>query len=259
MTKNQNKKMDLALDDLLSRQNYLVTQANELARSFGNLTTFEHKVLDYCFSFVQAEDIQDKMYHVNAIDLVRQFNLGSSGASYKRIAQAFRSLNENTAIYMRIQKSDGRRGILMTSLFDHLALLEDGEIEFRFSRDVEPYVFQLKEHYYSFKLSELARVRSKYTLSLMKLWNANSLGKLNSATIQGSLDDWESWFLGSDESGNPIKTSASRFKQRMLGVAIKELERLYPHTFFELTTLKRGRKVVGYRLEIKPINTSLTI
>ncbi|WP_143447360.1 RepB family plasmid replication initiator protein, partial [Limosilactobacillus reuteri] len=41
------------------------------------------------------------------------------------------------------------------------------------------YVFQLKKNFYSFKLGELARVRSKYTLTLMKLWNANSMGKIN--------------------------------------------------------------------------------
>lgn len=53
MSDIKNKKMDTAMNDLLSRQDYLVTQANELARSFGNLKTFEHKILDYCFSFVE--------------------------------------------------------------------------------------------------------------------------------------------------------------------------------------------------------------
>lgn len=43
----ENQKMDKTINNLLSRQNYLVTQANDLAKSFGNLTTFEHKVLDY--------------------------------------------------------------------------------------------------------------------------------------------------------------------------------------------------------------------
>ena len=55
----QNKKMDTAISNLLSRQNYLVTQANDLARSFGNLTTFEHKVLYYWFCFVNAEDTSE--------------------------------------------------------------------------------------------------------------------------------------------------------------------------------------------------------
>ena len=48
----ENKKAKNAFENLLSRQNYLVTQANELARAFGNLNATEHKILDYCFSYI---------------------------------------------------------------------------------------------------------------------------------------------------------------------------------------------------------------
>lgn len=53
------KKIDIALDNLLDRQEYLVTQANELARSFGNLTFLEHKALDFCFSYIKKDDDVD--------------------------------------------------------------------------------------------------------------------------------------------------------------------------------------------------------
>ena len=33
----QDKKMDVALNNVLTRQDYLVTQGNDLARAFGNL------------------------------------------------------------------------------------------------------------------------------------------------------------------------------------------------------------------------------
>ena len=45
-----NSKVNNALDSMLSREDYLVTQGNDLARSFGNLSAFQHKVLDFCFS-----------------------------------------------------------------------------------------------------------------------------------------------------------------------------------------------------------------
>ena len=51
----ENKKAKKALENLLNRQNYLVTQANELARAFGNLKATEHKILDYCFSYIKKE------------------------------------------------------------------------------------------------------------------------------------------------------------------------------------------------------------
>ena len=70
-----NKKMDQALSNLLSRQNYLVVQGNDLAKSLGNLTKLEHEVLDFCFSFVQQEDEQDVIYHTKAIDIIHHLNL----------------------------------------------------------------------------------------------------------------------------------------------------------------------------------------
>ncbi len=254
----QNKKMDKTISNLLSRQNYLVTQANDLARSFGNLTTFEHKVLDYCFSFVKAEDTSDQTYIVQMIDIIRHLGLNSSGKNYQRVGEAFRALNTKTAIYLRTYKN-GMNGILMTSLFDYIEIVEDGKIEFQFSKKVAPFVFELKQNYYSFKLSELATVRSKYTLTLLKLWNANSMGKLQKATIRGSMEEWQSWFLGTDNDGKPRKWSAGRFRQRVLGVSLKELGELYPKTIFYLTTEKKGRKVVGYTLDITPVKTTLQI
>lgn len=247
--KDVNKKMDLAMNDLLSRQDYLVTQANDLARSFGNLTAFEHKVLDFCFSFVEKEHTSDHVYRTTVLDIIHHFGLGASGRNYQRVANAFKALNSKTAIYLRKIRPDGTRSIVMTSLFNYIELVETGEFEFQFTKPVAPYIFQLKERFYSFKLSELSKVRGKYTLTLLKLWNANCMGKLSNVTIQGTLEDWESWFLGSDEDGNPKKMSASRFKASVLIRACEELERIYPVTI-SLTTQVMRRKVVGYKLDI---------
>ena len=185
-------------------------------------------------------------------DIIKQ------GKNYQRVGEAFRALNTKTAIYLRSYKN-GMNGIIMTSLFDYIEVLEDGKIEFQFSKKVAPFVFELKQNYYSFKLSELANVRSKYALTLLKLWNTNSMGKLQKATIKGSLEDWQSWFLGTDNDGKPKKWSAGRFRQRVLGVRLKELGELYPKTAFFLTTEKEGRKIVGYTLDITPIKTTLNI
>lgn len=245
------KTVDESFNKLLSRQNYLVTQANDLARSFGNLTTFEHKVLDYCFSFVKADDTSDKTYVARMLDIIRHLGLNRSGKNYARVGEAFRDLNTKTALYLRTYKN-GKKGIIMTSLFDYIEIIEDGQIEFQFSKKVAPYIFELKKNYYSFKLSELANVRSKYALTLLKLWNANSFGKLKDATISGSLEEWESWFLGTDKNGNPKRWSAGRFRQRVLATSMKELQTLYPTTHFFLSVNKTGRRVTGYQININP-------
>lgn len=44
----ENKKAKNALENLLDRQTYLVTQANELARAFGNLTVKQYRTIIFC-------------------------------------------------------------------------------------------------------------------------------------------------------------------------------------------------------------------
>lgn len=269
MALTSNKKVNVALAGLLDRQDYLVTQANDLARSLGNLSTFQHKVLDYCFSYVTANDNANTVYDLTTLEIIHHLGLNTSGDSYKRVVKAFKALNENTAIYMRTTEPDGKHGILMTSLFAYIKVIDDGRVEFKFSATVAPFVFQLKRQFYSFHLSELTRVRSKYTLAMMKLWNANAIGKWRdqndpsslppAATIKGSLTDWESWFLGSDDDGKPIKWPAGRFKQKAIDVAIKELGSLYPQTMINVLRLTHGRRIEGFQIEFRPIRTVLDL
>lgn len=68
---SQNKKAELAIKELLSRQEYLVTQGNDLAKAFGGLKAFGQQLLDYCFSFVTAESKVSDIYEVSALDIIK--------------------------------------------------------------------------------------------------------------------------------------------------------------------------------------------
>lgn len=237
------KKADVALSSLLSRQDYLIVQGNDLAKAFGNLSAFEHQVLDYCFSFVTQDSKAEDEYSVEAIDLIHHLGLNSSGFNYERIAKAFKSLNEKTALYFHTE-SDGVPGILMTQLFSHIKFFKNGHVTFQFSQDAAPYVFDLRSNYYSFKLSELSRVKSKYSLIMLKLIEANQMGTQNPITIKGSMEDWQGWFLGAER-----RWPAGRFMQKAIDVAIDELYQKMG-LVFTVTTLKHKRSVVGYVIDV---------
>lgn len=158
----KNKKAQKAVSGLLSRQDYLVVQGNDLAKSFGGLKSFEQRVLDYCFSFVSENDIADKMYEVSVLEVIRHFGLSASGNSYKRAAKALKTLNENTALYLPKTLPSGERGILMTQLFDTLFFGEAGTVQFRFSSNAAPLVFDLKKNFYSFHLQQLLSAENRY-------------------------------------------------------------------------------------------------
>ena len=241
---SKNKKANLALTDLLSRQNYLVVQGNDLAKSFGGLKSFEQRVLDYCFSYVTKDSRLEDEYEVSTLEIIRHLNLNTSGDSYKRIAEAFKRLNENTALYLPITRSDGSKGIRMTQLFSWIDFFDDGIVRFKFSTDSAPYVLDLKEKFYSFRLGELSRINGKYALIMLKLWESNRRGKNKYTTISGDLENWQSWFLGKDK-----QLPAGRFFAEILTRSIDELEEKIACEFF-VTTQKRGRKVVGYEIMI---------
>ncbi|KZU21370.1 replication initiation protein [Lactiplantibacillus plantarum] len=239
-----NKKASLAIKEVLSRQNYLVTQGNDLAKAFGGLTSFEQRVLDYCFSFVTKDSKASDTYKTTALNIIKHFGLNTSGDSYKRISTAFKRLNENTALYLPTVDSDGVRGILMTQLFSGIGFKEDGIIQFEFSKKAAPLIFDLKTNYYSFRLGELSRITGKYSLILLKLWESYRHGKEATTTITGDLEQWESWFLSKEEHW-----PAGRFHRDVLERSIKELEGKLPIDTVT-TTFKRGRTVVGYEIQI---------
>ena len=239
----KNKKAELAIGDLLSRQDFLVVQGNDLAKAFGGLKAFEQKVLDYCFSFVTADSKVSDEYEVSALDIIKHFDLNTSGENYRRIAEAFKRLNENTALYLPIVE-DGEKGILMTQLFSGIKFLESGRVKFKFSADAAPLVFDLKEHFYSFKLGQLSKIKGKYALIMLKLWESHRRGKEKYTTITGTLEEWESWFLEKNK-----RIPAGQFYNKIIVRGTEELEQKLPVEFF-VTTLKRGRKVSGYEIMI---------
>lgn len=236
-------KAENALEGLLSRQDYLVVQANDLAKAFGNLKAFEHKLLDYCFSYVTKESNVTDTFVVSTKEVLHHFGLNASGKNYERVARGFKALNENTALYFAIEKN-GKKGIRMGQLFSMIEFIENGEVSFRFSEFAAPYVFALRSQYYSFKLAELAQIKSKYAIVLMKIWEANRYKNQRVTTITGDLDEWQDWFLGTEKRLTPAV-----FARDCLKVGAEELESKLDVDIY-LNVVKNGRKVVGYEMQI---------
>lgn len=236
-------KSENAFEGLMSRQDYLVVQANDLAKAFGNLKAFEHKLLDYCFSYVTKESNVTDTFVVTTKEVLKHFGLNASGFNYERVARGFKALNENTALYFAIEKN-GKKGIRMGQLFSVIDFMENGEVSFRFSEFSAPYVFALRSQFFSFRLAELAQIKSKYAIILMKLWEANRYKNQRVTTIQGDLEEWQDWFLGEERRMPP-----AIFARNCLKVGAEELEKKLGVDVY-LGVVKNGRKVIGYEMQI---------
>lgn len=250
MTKNT--KSDKALDELIARQDYLVVQANDLSKAFGKLTLSEHKLLDYATSFVTKDSESTDIYECDILDIIHHFGWNTSGKNYSRVANTFKSLHKKDSLYLYVNDKYGE-GITMAHLFDYISVHKSGKVSFRFSLTVTPYLIDLRKNYYSFKLSELAQIKSKYTLVMLKLLEANRMGNSRFITVKGTLEEWETWFLGQDK-----RKTAGFFKRDVLNVAVAEIENKLN---MEVSVNKNvnGRRVIGYEVTFKDNGRKSTV
>uniref|UniRef100_UPI00359C7BF6 replication initiation protein n=1 Tax=Lactococcus garvieae TaxID=1363 RepID=UPI00359C7BF6 len=236
-----NKKLDNAFEALISRQEYIVFQANDLAKAFGNLTTKQHKLFDFTTSFITKESTFMDTYETTFTDVLKHFGLSQSGTNYAYIAKSFKELYEKTNLI--IQKGDS---LILAKLFGNIDLdRKKGTITFDFDKYVLPYLVELKENFYAIELATLSMLKSKYSIILMKLWQANKFGNNPATQIKGSLEEWQEWFVGNEK-----KMDAGRFKAYIITRAAEELEKKL-HVEIELLTRKNGRKVTGYEMTIR--------
>lgn len=248
---SENKKWDKELREALDREDYVVSQANDLARAVGNLSLKEQQILDFCFSYVKPTDKQKTVYHTTANDVIRHLGISKTGPNYKLVIKGFDNLLYKTPLAIKEVEEDGSWAISKFHLFERVKVHSSDDIEFKFSEDAKPYVFDLVSKFYSFRLWELSRIRSKYGLILLKLWGSKRMGNSPKTVISAPIEDWYNWFLG-DEEERP-NYSAGQFKQKCLQKGIDTLQKAFPTVVFDLQPKTSHRKTIGYVLEIVDI------
>ena len=258
MSKKRDREM---LDKLISRDGYIVSQDNLVAGGFGMLSAFEHRLLDYCISFIRPDSKKDEIYTLEIAELLKYFHLNEGGGNYKRVMEAVHGL-KYTPLYLPnfIKNEDGtffyeenkygkkqriQKGWIFSSAFgENVTVNYDGTITFSFSNDVASFLFQLKRDFFQIPLSELRLIKGKYELILLKLWQAEQRDYKKETVIKGTVDQWQTWYLGENR-----RVASNIFKRDMLDKSRKQLEEdLGVET--ELKRITKGRKLIGYEMTI---------
>lgn len=256
----KDEKNELILSEAVRGQ-YLVWQANDLAKAFGKLSLFEHQILDYCISYVKKDDEKDTSYSTTATEVLEYLGLDDAGSNYKRLGVALKKLKNDTPLLLPIYEDDNPDkellGVSLSALFEEINTMRTGEIEFVFSKRARPLIFDLRKKFYTFKLEELSRLKSKYSVILIKLWASYRRktkvkaedGKTfeewkRETVISATIEDWQKWLLGEGRSMEP-----SQFKRDCIKKGMDELNK---KDDFEasLKIIKKGRKVMGYEMTI---------
>ena len=252
---DEKKKNELMISEAM-RGRYLVTQKNNLAKAFGRLNRFEHKLLDYCISFIRSEDDSSTCYKTTTKHVLEYFELEPAGKNYVRTANAFKRLLEGTTLSIPRFEKNKLIGVELVNLFEKVYFGVNGVIEFTFSSDLKADLFALKKDFYAFRLEELSKIKSKYALILLKLWGAKRYKNQYETILVGSVEEWQSWLLGDDRMLAPAV-----FKRDCLQKAVDELNK-QEDMEVSVSVLKSGRKVTGYEVVVlsnRSANGELTV
>lgn len=262
VTRSKNTKE--MLDRLISRDGYVSSQDNGMSGSFASFTVFEHKMFDYCVSFIRPDSKIGEEYTIDILEVLKYFNLTEGGENYKRVIDAIKKLKytplylpkfkmeekkKNDQIETFFYDEDGKRvleGWFFTSIFgEKVSINFDGTITFNFSNQVSPYLYKLNSNFYQLRMRDIRPIKGKYELILLKLWQARQNAKRRKQTIiRGSIDEWQDWYLGKEK-----RKPSNIFKRDMLDKSRKQLEKDF-EVSTELKRITKGRKLIGYEMII---------
>lgn len=210
------------------RQDLVVTKANSLIEASYRLSVSEQRAIALLAAQVQPQDEDFKPYRFHVADLAALMD-----GNNKRLHSQVKALTrELVSRVLTIHEPDGALHVAWLSS----AKYYDGEgtVELCFDPKLKPYMLKLKSRFTSYKLANVIKLRSRYSVRFYELLKEHeSLGGRTFA-----LDELRKT-LGIPDAEYPAWKD---FRVRVLDVAKRELPKKTDISF-SYKTRKRSRAV----------------
>lgn len=226
-------------------KNYLVTKSNKLVTCGYDLSLQEQKIILTLASMVQPHDTEFKQYEFRIKDFMNILGIKDKH-TYKEVRKITKELKEKV-----FEIAEGTDMIQVSWLGGVRYKTKEGIVLLRLDEDLKPYMLGLKELYTSYKLENVLKLKSKYSIRIYEILKSNLFKK----TIDIDLDDFKN-MVGAKDKAYDIYQNV---KNRILVQAKKELETLTDISF-NYEEIKTGRKVTSIKFiirstKVKCINT----
>lgn len=214
-----------------------VAKSNEIIRSSRySLSVHQQKMLLYMIGKIKPQDIGNETYVFNILDFCEAIGVEKNSNYYTVLKKQIKELRDSS-VWVKV----GKKEILLAWLNTVEINEGSGEIAIKFHESVQPYLFELKEKYTSFRLSEVLTMRSKYSLRLYELLKSYAYGRDfdNYQEIEVSYTPDELITL------LDAKTYVRYYnlKQRALSPAVKEINETSEEIHVRMEELHKGRAV----------------
>ncbi|WP_100408485.1 replication initiation protein [Bacillus solitudinis] len=231
------------MKELKSTDYNLVTKSNMLIEANYKLGTVEQKIILFLASQIQPQDSEFKNYKFT----IREFSklIGLKGTpKYNEIKKITIELMRKV-FTVRIGNE-----VTQVSWLSSVTYKEnEGMMFLRFDPFLKPYLLELKRNFTSYRLENVVKLKSSYSIRLYEL--LKQYERIKERTF--SLDELR-LLLGADD----IYPSYGNFKQRVLNTAQKELEKKTDLSF-DVEEIKSGRRVTSVRFIIKTKKKSIVV
>ena len=223
-------------DDMTSQNYYYVVSHNDLiTKANHDLTARELKIMDFVISKIKPDDHNFNLVETSLYEMGQLFGYARSGKNYSDLAKAIGTLRKKEVLILDEQD----RTITQTGWVESAKYHENGQVEIRLSRDLAPYLLQLKSDYTQYLLFDTVQLDSKYSIRLYKLMReANKDKGKTCPTLQASPKELIKMM------GSPKSYSFGDFNRNVLQPAMDEINLKIDDMDLHMNKGTRGRKVV---------------
>lgn len=217
-------------------ENNIVSKSNELNLRAYKLTRLEQLVILSIVSMIEPTDEDFKEYKLCIKDFLELLGIKDK-TKYNQLPKITKGLMRKV---IEIKRPHGLLQVawLCSVEYDNL----DGSILVQFAPKLKPYLLNLKNNFVSYKLQNVSKLTSKYSIRVYELLKQYEFKKV----FDFNLEEFR-LLIGLDEFEYP---RYSNFKQKILLKTYKELKEK-TDIKFEFEEIKTGRKVTGIRFYIE--------
>jgi plasmid replication initiation protein len=225
------------------KENYLVVKSNKLIEASYKLNLQEARVILLLTSMINKDDEEFNLIRIRVKDFVEFVGVNDKDA-YKRVQTITDSLGDKSLIVRGINPETNEPTRLKLQWLASAEYFEgSGYVELEFSQKLKPFLLQLKDRFTKYQLEYALRLRKSYSIriyEILKQWE-----RMKSRTVEiAELRE----ILGLEKD---LYQQYGHLKNRVLKPAQEEISEK-TDLVFNFTEIKKGRKVVMIRFEIKP-------
>ena len=258
--KQENKKQVLTLNDLEKRK---VVEHNSLITSIAKMQKTALKMFELAVSCIDTENLpENNTVYLSKKELFSFFEVSSS-SKHSQFKEAIEFMQKQAYFKIRSNKALGIEYESIVPIPYVKWNDYNDEVTIQFSEHIMPYLINLKAEFTQYKISELQKLNSKYSLILYR-WLSMQYNQYEHYSVKGGrrAEQVEAY----RNPSIPVKelrvitdtvNDYERFQSLETWVLKKPLEEINTHTSFTVTyeKVKKGRSIdsIVFHITKKPV------